>query len=50
MLMQGPLAVLNYAYEKVLGRLNDYFPVPDCLNKVILSHRKGFSGAGPDNN
>ena len=25
----------NYAYEKVLERLNEYFPVPEYVNKVV---------------
>jgi hypothetical protein len=25
----------NYAYQKVLGRLNEYFPVEEYVNKVI---------------
>ena len=25
----------NYAYEKVLEKLNEYFPVPEYVNKVV---------------
>jgi hypothetical protein len=25
----------NYAYEKLLDRLNEFFPVPEYVNKVI---------------